>query len=696
MHYIDIKNYFNNSRYEKFIMISLAHISNLNQEIKLNNDFFILCNKFSLNNEVDFYIKLNNFFNENKPIPYDETNERVTIKVLLSMASGCIPLIKNIDNIPISFFIIHSAIDYGITLEIPHAKHNNFQNTLVGLFIFNQKNPNFIGNYFSIFLTYIVLYAKRYSTDYHLINDLIYNIQQVPNLVKSISTENFHHLLCQLLDWSYDNKHPDIKLFYDLLNQIQNSTKNNKIFIEIEVCLFRYREQFDKNYDYNQLIDFFEKNKHNIHIIDKLRILTQLLLKVDRDKYINLFSKELSYINNNTLIQMIENTNPDTFSAYFTNIAFYKYDDFLDLIYNIYGCSKHILESTLFYIHSNDYKYMITKNPKKFEYVDKDEHFNIIQYINKINNLGITVFGESIEQQIDEEYNPSRENTPTSDIKLENRFIQLLETYYLVNKTTLYEDIEFIFLMQHIRIPIQQLLLKKYNKLFPIVKIVNKIRVPEKDIKNVLHIVLSESSTIEQEKNVIEFLNAINKSINFEYKYIDCFQDLLEILKSDKYDIISITSHGEINTREPLNNVIKVGNKYIPWYQFEPEIYNINNRRLLYLNFCDSGHFALKKGFILESFSTYLTNSYQTTVSHMWPVNQNYSSVFLMIFLHHLTFTDSYKEAYSLTLLLAINNKFNEYIEDNDLNKMELFKVFQNSSLEKNSIIHWGSLLYQE
>lgn len=696
MQYIDIKNYFNDSKYEKFIINSLAHISNLNQEIKLNNDFFILCNKFSLNDEVDFYIKLNDFFNKNKPIPYNETNEQVAVKVLLSMASGHIPLIKNIDNISISFFIIHSAIDYGIIPEIPYAKHNDFQKTLIGLFVFNQKNPNFIGNYFSIFLTYIVLYAKKYSTDYHLINDLIYNIQQVPNLVKSISSENFYHFLCQLLDWCYDNKHPDIKLFYDVLNQIQNTTKNSKVFIEIEVCLFRYREQFDINYDYNQLIDFFEKNKHNIYIIDKLRIITQLLLKVDRDKYINLFSEEISHINNNTLIQMIENTNPDTFSAYFVNLAFYKYDEFLDLIHNMYGCSKDILKSTLFYIHSNDYKYMIIKNPKNFDYIDQDEHFNIIQYINKINNLGITVFGESIEQQIDEEYNPSRENTPTSNIKLENRFIQLLETYYLVNETTLYENIEFISMIQHIRTPIQQLLLKRYNKLFPIVKIVNKIRVPEKNIKNVLHIVLSESSTIEQEKDVIEFLNTINKSINFEYKYIDCFQDLLKILKSDKYDIISITSHGEINTRDPLNNVIKVGNEYIPWYQFKPETYNINNKRLLYLNFCDSGHFALKKGFILESFSTYLTNSHQATISHMWPVNQNYSSVFLMIFLHHLTFTNSYKEAYSLTLLLAINNKFDEYIEKHNLNSMELFKIFQNSSLEKSSIINWGSLLFQE
>ena len=489
-----------------------------------------------------------------------------------------------------------------------------------------------------------------------------------------------------LVEWS----------FYDVLNKIQNITKNNKIFIEIEVCLFRYREQFDKNYNYNQLIDFFEKNKDNIHVIDRLRILTQLLLKVDMDKYINLFSKEISHINNNTLIQMIENTNPDTFSAYFINLAFYKYNEFLDLIYNIYGCSKNILKSTLLYIHSNDYKYIITKNPKKFEYIDKDEHFNIIQYINKINNLGITVFGESIEQQINEEYNPSRENVPTSDIKLESKFIQLLETYYLINETTLYEDIEFIFLVQHIRTPIQQLLLKKYNKLFPMVKIVNKTKRPEKDIKNVLHIVLSESSTIEQEKKVIEYLNTINKSINFEYKYIDCFQDLLQILKSDKYDIISITSHGEVDTRNPLNNVIKVGNEYIPWYKFEPETYNINNQRLLYLNFCDSGHFALKQGFILESFSTYLTNSYQATVSHMWPVNQNYSSVFLMIFLHHLTFINSYKKAYSLTLFLAVNNKFDEYIKDNNLNEMELFKVFQNSSLEKNSIIHWGSLLYQE
>ena len=81
----------------------------------------------------------------------------------------------------------------------------------------------------------------------------------------------------------------------------------------------------------------------------------------------------------------------------------------------------------------------------------------------------------------------------------------------------------------------------------------------------------------------------------------------------------------------------------------------------------------------------------------MWPVSQLYSSVFLMVFFHHLISISSFKEAYKETLLLAVDNKLDSYIIDNDINKIELFNIFiKNSSLNKNSVVHWGSLLYQE
>lgn len=99
---------------------------------------------------------------------------------------------------------------------------------------------------------------------------------------------------------------------------------------------------------------------------------------------------------------------------------------------------------------------------------------------------------------------------------------------------------------------------------------------------------------------------------------------------------------------------------------------------------------------MLESLSTFLTHNNQATVSHMWPVTVHYSSGFLMMFLHQLTLNDSFKEAYSNTLSLAVNNEIHSYIEKNDLQKMKLFKTLLSSSVKKESLINWGSMLYQE
>jgi hypothetical protein len=699
MKFITVKNYLaQNNSYLLFLDNSFSHIKNLDQTIELNNDFFILCNNFSKNTELEFYITLNDFFNDNQPFPYDETDIRIPIKVLLSMATGAIPLMNSIGNIPISFFIIHSAIDYGVSLDIPHhTQYHNIQNTLIWLFEIQKMVPDKIENYFCIFLTYMILYAKKHSTDFHLVNDLIYNIRQVPSLLESISTEYFYHFLCQVLDWCYDNKHNDFETFFYILDNLRKSANDETTDIAIELCLYRYRSLFDKNYDYKVLEVFYDKNKEKIRFIDKLRILTELFLKLDQNKYLNLFSDEIAQLDTNYLIGLIEDTNPNVFSAYLINLAFYKNEDFQHFLNSRYSCPIDVLNTIAIYIHSNDATYILEKSINKLGIYDTDLHFNIIQRINKIFNLGITVFGESVEQILDDKYEPHRENKPEEKhTKIEIAFIESIENYYFINEYRLDDSIKYILPMQQIRVPLQQLLLKKYNKLFPIIKIVNKEVIPEKKLEKVIHIVLSESGTLDQEKEAIEYLNTLTDNIEFEYKYIDNFEELLCILKSDIYTVISITTHGEVDTRNPLNNVIKVGNEQIPWYLFEPHTYNLNNQRLLYLNICDSGHFSLKNGFILESFSTYLTNSNQATVSHMWPVNQNYSSTFLMTFLHHLISISSFKEAYTSTLSLAIDDRFDSYIRDNNLEDIELFKIFQNTSLNKKSVAHWGSLLYQE
>ena len=172
----------------------------------------------------------------------------------------------------------------------------------------------------------------------------------------------------------------------------------------------------------------------------------------------------------------------------------------------------------------------------------------------------------------------------------------------------------------------------------------------------------------------------------------------MSILNSDEYSIISVTSHGSINTRNPLDNKIKIGNEYIDMFEFQINYNNLNNKRLLYLNICDSGHHSLKNGFMVESLSAQLVDNTQALISNMWPIDQIYSSTFLMIFFHHIIKTKDYKEAYKITLLLAINNELDKYIDENNLylDELELFRVFHNRSLNKESIVHWGAMMYQE
>lgn len=700
MKYIDIENYFESSRHLPFINFCLSPIANIYKEINIDDNLFELCDKLVNNEDLDFYIELNNFFNSCKPNTYGIENITVVAKVLLSISASINLIISNINNIPISFFLIHSSIDYNVTLEIPHASHNNFQNILIGLLESwtSKMIPDNIAAILSTFLTYSVFYAKKYSTDYHLVNDLIYNIQQVPNLLNSITNEIFSPLLCQFVDWCFDNKHDDLEVLYKTLDTLEKSLSNPNSKIQIEFCLYRYRDIFEQDYDYNHLVDFYNNNQQNIDLINKLRILSQLFIKHDRNKYINLFSKEISELDQNTLIRLVEETNQNVFSAYIINLSYYYYDNFLDFIETTYDCSKDIFKNTQFYIPSNDVTYIFGKDINKYPVKDPDLHYNIIQCINYINQLGITVFGESIEQELPEIYSPSKDNKPKDQHKFEEKkLIDYLEQYYFINENTIADEIKYILPMQHIRVPLQQLLLKKYNKLYPLVKIVNKEFIDEKKVEKIIHIVLSKSGTLDQEKEAIEFLNKLSANIEFEYLYTESLEELLGILSSDDYSVISITSHGEINSREPLYNRLKIGDIYIPWYMITPDIYPKNAQRLVYLNVCDSGHFSLKNGFIYESFSTFLTTPYQATVSHMWPVNQTYSSTVLMIFYHHLSSGfNSFKEAYLKTMTLSINNKLDEYIDLNKLSNIELFKVFKSSSIRKDSLVHWGSSIFQE
>jgi hypothetical protein len=594
---------------------------------------------------------------------------------------------------------------------------------LLNLFIAGYIPPK-IAIYIFEHLTFTINYARKYSTDYDFIYGILLNIVAVPSYQEDIKIEALTqeeieslpkqidflkkhaendiyciHFIIQLLEWSYDNINAGqdeyFKKFFYILNEIQELTPSLNFDKEIELCLMRYREQFNNEYDYLDLEEFYETHEDDINFINKLRIITQLFLKLNKEKYMKIFQKEISLINPNELRVYIEKLAPDVFSAYITNLADINKENFFSFLETYYGTSRSIFDSTAFYIHRDDNTFILEKQQHIFEVIP-GLHSDIINSINCINSLNITVKHESHLQNTD--YNLDRENVPIEYSREEIELIKNLSQYYEVENFDFDESIEYILIYQQMRVPLQQLLLKKYNKLFPIINIFDKRKINRKKVEKVIHIVLSESSTIEQEKQIVNYISSISTDIIFEYKTINSFDSFMEILNSDEYSVISVTTHGEVDTREPLDYKIKIGNEYINMFEIDIKYSNLNDKRLLYLNICDSGHFGLKNGLLMESLSTQLTHNSQAVVSNMWPISQNYSSTFLMIFFLQLQKTYDFKEAYQNTLLLAVNNKLDTFIFDNHLYKdeLELFRIFCDSSMKKESIINWGSMVYQE
>jgi hypothetical protein len=722
MLYKDLEIYFEENKYESFIKNSLSHIINLNIQPQLNEDLFLLANQFRYNKELELYIKLNDFFEEKK----SEFPFSIQIRTLLLISASNNILIENYLSINKSFFIIHSVANYGLKYMDNKIEHGDFLHPcllLLNLFIAGYIPPK-IAIYIFEHLTFTINYARKYSTDYDFIYGILLNIVAVPSYQEDIKIEALTqeeieslpkqidflkkhaendiyciHFIIQLLEWSYDNINAGqdeyFKKFFYILNEIQELTPSLNFDKEIELCLMRYREQFNNEYDYLDLEEFYETHEDDINFINKLRIITQLFLKLNKEKYMKIFQKEISLINPNELRVYIEKLAPDVFSAYITNLADINKENFFSFLETYYGTSRSIFDSTAFYIHRDDNTFILEKQQHIFEVIP-GLHSDIINSINCINSLNITVKHESHLQNTD--YNLDRENVPIEYSREEIELIKNLSQYYEVENFDFDESIEYILIYQQMRVPLQQLLLKKYNKLFPIINIFDKRKINRKKVEKVIHIVLSESSTIEQEKQIVNYISSISTDIIFEYKTINSFDSFMEILNSDEYSVISVTTHGEVDTREPLDYKIKIGNEYINMFEIDIKYSNLNDKRLLYLNICDSGHFGLKNGLLMESLSTQLTHNSQAVVSNMWPISQNYSSTFLMIFFLQLQKTYDFKEAYQNTLLLAVNNKLDTFIFDNHLYKdeLELFRIFCDSSMKKESIINWGSMVYQE
>ena len=449
MLYKDLETYFLDSKYREFIKVSLSHIENLNIETRLDKYLFIVAENFRTNKKLEFYIELNDFFEEHKNHFFS-----IEIRTILLISASNHILIENYLSINKSFFIIHSVADYGIKYTDNKVEHGDFLHpciNLLGLLSYQFISP-LIAVFIFEHLTFTISYARKYSTDYDFIHGILLNVMNLPlipiskreeklskeeiegmpkqiDFLKEYAKNDIYciNFIIQLFEWCDDNsttghKENFEKLFH-MLKEIQELTPSLNFDRDIELSLMRYREYFDSHYDYIELEDYYETHGDDINFINRLRVITQLFLKFDKEKYMKVFETKISSIDSTDLRIFIEKLAPDTFSAYITSLADWDKELFFNFLEKNYHTSREIFDSTAFYIHRNDYTNILEQNNYKFEVVSS-LHSNIIKLINDINNLNITVKHEAHLQNTD--YNVNRENVPIEHSKEEKSLLTQL------------------------------------------------------------------------------------------------------------------------------------------------------------------------------------------------------------------------------------------------------------------------------
>lgn len=322
MLYKDLETYFLDSKYREFIKVSLSHIENLNIETRLDKYLFIVAENFRMNKKLEFYIELNDFFEEHKNHFFS-----IEIRTILLISASNHILIENYLSINKSFFIIHSVADYGLKYMDNKADHDDFLHPCINLLtLFAHK---FISPLIAIFifehLTFTISYARKYSTDYDFVKGILLNIMSfpiipisrkkeeitkievegMPKLVDILKQHAENDIYCinfiiQLFEWCDDNSDAGHEVHFEklfhILKEIQELTPSINFDRDIELSLMRYREYFDCHYDYMELENYYEIHGDDINFINRLRVITQLFLKLDKEKYMKVFENEISSI----------------------------------------------------------------------------------------------------------------------------------------------------------------------------------------------------------------------------------------------------------------------------------------------------------------------------------------------------------------------------------------------------------------
>lgn len=298
---------------------------------------------------------------------------------------------------------------------------------------------------------------------------------------------------------------------------------------------------------------------------------------------------------------------------------------------------------------------------------------------------------------------PVRPGIPSD--KPGSRFLKLLIDYYGIRANTalfsdrknLGEGIAFFPALQH---PIQPIMIRQLGWSSPVVASLED-PLPMRKLGRVA--IWCGGSITEQYE--LEAVNQIFLDHGIEVTvYNDKHRNTKDCLKavytSAEFDVVWIISHGRYDHWNPEQAGIQLSevNGFITLDELLEFETPGDSRRLLILNLCDGGTTATVGGLHRTGIAPSLTNSKQSVISHIWPVEPLVAAVFGSFLSYYLSEKHDPMQAFNSAVLHLMDERYSiyEYVRSTTHKQIELPDRINRSSVEFGDFRHWASPIYFE
>lgn len=277
---------------------------------------------------------------------------------------------------------------------------------------------------------------------------------------------------------------------------------------------------------------------------------------------------------------------------------------------------------------------------------------------------------------------------PKYAVEYENKLLQLYNFELIKDEL---KNIDSLIQFDFNQFPIQALMLKTINNTLPInLSLSKKNEFPK--VKSVMFWSGNSQTTEIEEVALTEIF--LSKEIEFEVhnEKISSLKQFVERINEIAPDIVWISSHGEFQYNEPNSSKIHLmETDSIDIRDFTLLVNNGPQRRLLFLNVCESGAHSQSGEYKNLGFPNLLASENQDIISHLWLADSRFAYVFgtfIAVGIAHLE--KDFFEAFKYSMSIVLDSK--ETIL-NELDRFPLELTDLKERIQNNDGTEWGNII---